>query len=299
VHLLLSKLTSHCLKGKFTHCTHFTLHTSHYTLYIASSLLAFTLHPSDGSSDSDHYSASDVPCQDRYVTKGQLLWREAWAMRVLGLMKDEDSARNKNIRSALPPSTFTLHTLHTSHCTLQHSTRQHITLPVSHFTLHISGLFKLIQAWVAAQAAADSASAAVYSHVEGPPHQHGAVIVPPMDAHDAQCRCLDCENKLFPADVQVAPPQQHCLIDPLNLWKALPPVPKYMDMTAKHPTDSDSYNSADESESELSSGFVSANDDGIPDAHAEWVEEMCPITARALRRAKVGTFIKQKRPPQK
>ena len=217
-------------------------------------------------------------------------------------------------------SPFNIHTSHSSHFTLhiatQHTVTHHttrITLHTSHFTLHtsqytpypssftlhITGLFELIQAWVAAQAAADSASAAVYSHVEGPPHQHGVVIVPPMDAHDAQCRCLDCENKLFPADVQLAPPQQHCLIDPLNLWKALPPVPKYMDMTAKHPTDSDSYNSADESESELSSGFVSANDDGIPDAHAEWVEEMCPITARALRRAKIGTFIKQKRPPQK
>ena len=147
MHLLLSKLTSHCLKGKFTHCTHFTLHTSHYTLYIASSLLAFTLHPSDGSSDSDHYSASDVPCQDRYVTKGKLLWREAWAMRVLGLMKDEDSARNKNIRSTLLPSTFTLHTanvtlhmalftLHTAHCNTALGNTSHYPYHTSHFTFY-------------------------------------------------------------------------------------------------------------------------------------------------------------------
>ena len=219
--------------------------------------------------------------------------------RSVGNARSRTDERRRLCKEQEHPKCTSPFNIHTSHFTLQHSTRQHITLPVSHFTLHISGLFKLIQAWVAAQAAADSASAAVYSHVEGPPHQHGVVILPPMDAHDAQCRCLDCENKLFPADVQLAPPQQHCLIDPLNLWKALPPVPKYMDMTAKHPTDSDSYNSADESESELSSGFVSANDDGIPDAHAEWVEEMCPITARALRRAKIGTFIKQKRPPPK
>jgi hypothetical protein len=208
-----------------------------------------------------------VPCHDIYVTKGILLWREAWALRVLGLMNDGDSSKSKHIRRT----------------------------------------FELIQAWVAAQAVADSASAAVHSHVDivthnnsfprsGPPHQYGVIIVPPMDAHEAQCRCLDCENKPSAADVQVAPPQQHCCIDPLNLWKALPPVPKYMDMTAKHPTDSDSYNSAQESESELSSGFVSVNDDGIPDAHAEWVEEMCPITARALKRAKIGTFITQKKP---
>jgi hypothetical protein len=196
-----------------------------------------------------------------------MLWREAWALRVLGLMSDEDSSKRKHIRRT----------------------------------------FERIQAWIAEQAAADSASAAVHSHVDidknnnsyprpGSPQQHDVVIVPPMDDHDAQCRCLDCENKSTAAVVQVAAPQQHCCIDPLNLWKALPPVPKYMDMNAKHPTDSDSYNSAQESESELSSGFVSVNDDGIPDAHAEWVEEMCPITTRALKRATIGTFITQKKP---
>jgi hypothetical protein len=86
------------------------------------------------------------------------------------------------------------------------------------------------------------------------------------------------------------------LIDPMNLWKALPPVPKYIDITAKHPSDSESYNSAkSESESSLSSGFVSEHDDGIPDVHMDWVEDMFPMTIRALKRAKVGTFVKPKR----
>ena len=132
------------------HTAHPTLHTLH-CIHHSSPL---TLHPSDVSSDSDHYSASDVPCQDRYVTKGKLLWREAWAMRVLGLMNDEDSARNKNIRRILPPSTFTLHTanvtlhmalftLHTAHCNTALGNTSHypydtITLHTSHFTLHTS-----------------------------------------------------------------------------------------------------------------------------------------------------------------
>ena len=118
-----------------------------------------------------------------------------------------------------------------------------------------------------------------------------------MDAHDAQCKCLDCENKLSIAVVQGAPPQQHSTIDPLNLWKALPPVPKYIDFTAKHPSDSDSYNSADDSESSMSSGFVSEHDDGIPDDSMDWVKEIFPMTTRALKRAKIGTFVKQKTSP--
>ena len=72
-------------------------------------------------------------------------------------------------------------------------------------------------------------------------------------------------------------------------------MPKFVDNSAKHPTDSDSYNSAIESESSLSSGFVSEHDDGIPDVHEEWVAEMLPTTARALRRAQIGTFIRNKR----
>ena len=96
---------SHCTRhpSPFTphtaHSTHRALHTTHFTLRTSH----FTLH-----------------------TKGKLLWREAWALRVLGLMNDEDSSKSKHIRRT----------------------------------------FELIQAWVAAQAAADSASAAVYSHVD-------------------------------------------------------------------------------------------------------------------------------------
>jgi hypothetical protein len=85
------------------------------------------------------------------------------------------------------------------------------------------------------------------------------------------------------------------LIDPLNLWKALPPVPKYIDLTAKHASDSESYNSAEcGSESSLSSGFVSEHDDGIPDDQMDWVQNMFPMTTKALKRAKIGTFVKPK-----
>jgi hypothetical protein len=86
----------------------------------------------------------------------------------------------------------------------------------------------------------------------------------------------------------------NCLIDPLNLWKAVPPVSKYIDIHAKHDTDSDTYNSAIESESSLSSGFVSEHDDGIPDDQVDWVKTIFPVTTKALKRAKIGTFVKQK-----
>jgi hypothetical protein len=115
-------------------------------------------------------------------------------------------------------------------------------------------------------------------------HQHVVISVPPKDDHDAP--------QLLQVAPQVIPLQQ---IDPLNLWKMVPPTCKYMDVSAKHPTDSDSYNSADESESSLSSGFVSDHDDGIPDAHVDWVKNMCPITARALARAKVGKTKRSKK----
>jgi hypothetical protein len=85
------------------------------------------------------------------------------------------------------------------------------------------------------------------------------------------------------------------LIDPLNLWKALPPVPKCIDLSAKHPSDSESYNSAGVSESSLSSGFVSDNDDGIPEDQVDWVADIFPLTTRALKRAKIGTFVKRKK----
>jgi hypothetical protein len=65
-------------------------------------------------------------------------------------------------------------------------------------------------------------------------------------------------------------------------------------MTAKHPTDSDSYNSANESESSLSSGFVSEHDEGIPDDQVDWVKDAFPVTTKALMRAKIGTFVKPK-----
>ena len=116
-----------------------------------------------------------------------------------------------------------------------------------------------------------------------------------MEAHDSLCRCRVCESILCSSNVQEVPPLQHCCIDPLNLWKALPPTSKFMEMAAKHPTDSDSYNSAVESETSLSSGFVSEHDEGIPAAHEGWVAKSFPLTARALKRAKIGTFVKRKK----
>lgn len=107
-------------------------------------------------------------------------------------------------------------------------------------------------------------------------------------------------SEMAPLQLQCEMPKPNvssCLIDPLNLWKALPPVPKYIDFTAKHPSDSDSYNSADDSESSMSSGFVSEHDDGIPDDSMDWVKEIFPMTTRALKRAKIGTFVKQKTSP--
>jgi hypothetical protein len=107
-------------------------------------------------------------------------------------------------------------------------------------------------------------------------------------------------SEMAPLQLQCDMPKPNvssCLIDPLNLWKALPPVPKYIDFTAKHPSDNDSYNSADDSESSLSSGFVSEHDDGIPDDHMDWVKDIFPMTTRALKRAKIGTFVKQKTSP--
>jgi hypothetical protein len=83
-------------------------------------------------------------------------------------------------------------------------------------------------------------------------------------------------------------------IDPLNLWKAVPPVPsKYMDTEAVHATDdncSDSFYDTDHSQ--LTPGFISDNDDGLVDA--DKMQEVVPITARRLRTAQQGIIIRPK-----
>ena len=83
-------------------------------------------------------------------------------------------------------------------------------------------------------------------------------------------------------------------IDPLNLWKAVPPVPsRYMDTEAVHASDdngSDSYYESDHSQ--LTPGFISDNDDGLVDA--ESLQEVVPITARRLRTAQQGIIIRRR-----
>ena len=85
------------------------------------------------------------------------------------------------------------------------------------------------------------------------------------------------------------------LINPLNLWKALPKKPcQYVDVMAVHASDDDCANSFyDSDESALTPGFISDNDEGVPEQDEDWVGELMPITTRALRHAKIGTVIKR------
>ena len=85
-------------------------------------------------------------------------------------------------------------------------------------------------------------------------------------------------------------------IHPLNLWAALPKKPcQYIDLSAVHASDNDNANSYyDTDESDLTPGFISDNDDGVPAQDQEWVDDVLPITTRILRKAKYGTVIKRK-----
>ena len=80
-------------------------------------------------------------------------------------------------------------------------------------------------------------------------------------------------------------------IDPLNLWKALPKAPcQFLDMSAKHQSDSEDNESYyDSNSSELSEGFIAKDDDaihGVPAKHRKFLSKMFPVTMRALSRVK-------------
>ena len=55
--------------------------------------------------------------------------------------------------------------------------------------------------------------------------------------------------------------------------------------------DKDSLFDSDQS-SELTPGFISDNDDGVPEDEQEWVEQMVPVTTRRLRNAHRGTLVR-------
>jgi hypothetical protein len=90
----------------------------------------------------------------------------------------------------------------------------------------------------------------------------------------------------------------NCALDihSLNLWAALPKRPcQFIDLSAVHASDNDNANSYyDTDESDLTPGFISDNDDGVPAQDQEWVDDVLPITTRILRNAKYGTVIKRK-----
>ena len=77
-------------------------------------------------------------------------------------------------------------------------------------------------------------------------------------------------------------------IDPLNLWKALPKAPcQFLDMSAKHQSDGEDQESYyDSDSSELSEGFISSEDDGVPAKHRKMISKLLPLTMRALERVK-------------
>ena len=80
------------------------------------------------------------------------------------------------------------------------------------------------------------------------------------------------------------------------MWHALPPKPsQFIDLGAVHASDEcsdkDSLFNSDQS-SELTPGFISDNDDGVPEEDQEWVAEMVPVTTRRVRYAHRGTLVR-------
>ena len=84
-------------------------------------------------------------------------------------------------------------------------------------------------------------------------------------------------------------------IDPLNLWRALPPTSsQFIALGAVHASDEscDKDSLFNSESSELTPGFISDNDDGVPDEDQEWVAKMVPVTTRRVRNAHRGTLVR-------
>ena len=131
---------------------------------------------------------------------------------------------------------------------------------------------------------ANDAAANIPDYVQfqqrGPPHMHLLCRFGLPQPQPGPITTGPIDPVIGPIDPAVGP------IDPLNLWKAVPPAARqFLDLSAKHASDSDGKDSFWESdESSLTDGFVSDNDErAIYVQHDEFMSKMLPHTYNRMK----------------